>query len=96
MRNRGWRARQFSPRRRSCSGSGGTSNSGGEITLQEIDDPPERHDQEDRHPANELQKLQAQGTTNFLPDIAMIDNSNYPVLAATNKLEIVLGVIQDV
>jgi hypothetical protein len=31
-----------------------------------------------------------------LPDIAMIDNSNYPVLAATNKLEIVLGVIQDV
>jgi hypothetical protein len=47
-------------------------------------------------PANELQKLQAQATTNFLPDIAMIDNSNYPVLAATNKLEIVLGVIQDV
>jgi multiple sugar transport system substrate-binding protein len=37
-------------------------------------------------PANELQKLQAQATTNSLPDIAMIDNPNYPILAATGKL----------
>lgn len=37
-------------------------------------------------PSNELQKLQAQATTNSLPDIAMIDNPNYPVLAATGKL----------
>lgn len=36
--------------------------------------------------ANELQKLQAQAGTNSLPDIAMIDNPNYPVFAATGKL----------
>ncbi|MDT7652340.1 MAG: multiple sugar transport system substrate-binding protein, partial [Pseudonocardiales bacterium] len=90
-----------------CSGSGGTSNSGGEITLQEIDDYiptspqgiaidwlfTEYHNthpnvtiKKTGIPANELQKLQAQATTNSLPDIAMIDNPNYPVLAATNKL----------
>lgn len=35
---------------------------------------------------NELQKLQAMATTNSLPDIAMIDNPQYPVFAATKKL----------
>jgi multiple sugar transport system substrate-binding protein len=90
-----------------CSGSGGTANSGGEITLQEIDDYiptspqgiaidwlfTEYHNthpnvtiKKTGIPANELQKLQAQATTNSLPDIAMIDNPNYPVLAATGKL----------
>lgn len=38
------------------------------------------------NPTNELQKLQAQATTNSLPDIAFIDNPNFPVLQATGKL----------
>lgn len=37
-------------------------------------------------PQNLQQKLQAMATTNSLPDIAMIDNPDYPVLAATGKL----------
>lgn len=46
-------------------------------------------------PTNLLPKLQSMATTNSLPDIAMVDNPDYPVFAATGKLRSLTSALKD-